>query len=75
MIVVKCSRCKGKIFKYVKYGKGKLLRCWKKRIIEDFSIRDEKNVKCSCGNIIGIDKQLFIKMKQRSFTVSGTYER
>ena len=72
MLTIKCSRCKQKIFRYVKVGKGKLWHCWKDRIIEDFSVHDGKKVLCSCGNIIGIDEEKWIKLKQHSFTTSGT---
>jgi len=72
MLTIKCSRCKQKIFRYVKIGKGKVWHCWKDRIIEDFSIHDGKKVLCECGNLIGIDEDKWIKLKQHSFTTSGT---
>jgi len=72
MLIIKCAGCKRKIFRYVKIGKGKLWHCWKDRIIEDFSIHDGKNIKCKCGNIIGIDENKWIKLKQHSFIKSGT---
>ena len=72
MLTIKCARCKQKIFRYVKIGKGKLWHCWKERIIEDFSIHKEKKVLCKCGNLIGIDEEKWIKLKQHSFTHSGT---
>jgi hypothetical protein len=72
MLTIKCSRCKQKIFRYVKIGKGKVWHCWKDRIIEDFSIHDGKKVLCKCGNLIGIDEEKWIKLKQHSFTTSGT---
>jgi hypothetical protein len=72
MLTIKCARCKQKIFRYVKVGKGKLWHCWKDRIIEDFSIHDGKKVLCKCGNLIGIDEEKWIKLKQHSFTTSGT---
>jgi hypothetical protein len=75
MVIIKCARCKGKIFKYLKIGKGRLLHCWKERIIEDYSVRDGNEIKCQCGNLIGIDVGKWIKMKQRSFTYSGTRAR
>jgi len=53
-------------------GKGKLWRCWKDRIVEDFSIHDGKNIKCICGNQIGLDEEKSIKLKQNSFYISGT---
>ncbi len=72
MLTIKCARCKQKIFRYVKIGKGKLWHCWKDRIIEDFSIHDGKKILCKCGNLIGIDEEKWIKLKQHSFTISGT---
>jgi hypothetical protein len=54
MITIKCSQCKRKIFKYNKIGKGRILRCWDTRIIEDYSIRCDNEVRCKCGNVIGI---------------------
>ena len=75
MIVIKCARCKGKIFKYLKFGKGRLLHCWKERVIEDYSVREGNEVKCRCGNLIGIDEGKWVKMKQHSFFYSGTRGR
>lgn len=72
MLIIKCARCKQKIFRYIKIGKGKLWHCWKDRIIEDFSIHDGKIIKCNCGNIIGTDEEKWIKLKQHSFLTSGT---
>jgi len=72
MLIIKCLKCKRKIFRYIKIGKGKLWRCWKDRIVEDFSIHEEKNIKCICGNLIALDEEQWIKLKQHSFYTSGT---
>lgn len=64
LIDVKCPGCKNKIFKYKKFGKGNLLRCWKDNIIMDNSVKKGKKIKCSCGKTIGIDKGNYIKMKR-----------
>lgn len=64
---ISCNQCGRKVFRYIKFGKGKIIHCWKNRIIEDESIHDKKLVKCSCGNIIGIEKKKMIDMKQHSF--------
>jgi hypothetical protein len=72
MLIIKCAKCKQKIFRYVKIGKGKLWHCWKDRIIEDFSIHDGKKILCKCGNLIGNDEEKWIKLKQHSFITSGT---
>ncbi len=75
MIVVKCTQCKSKIFKYQKIGKGRLWHCWEDRITKDYSVRDGNEVKCQCGNLIGIVEGKWIKMKQNSFTYSGAITR
>ncbi|RKY67765.1 MAG: hypothetical protein DRQ02_06330 [Candidatus Latescibacterota bacterium] len=75
MIIVKCAKCKSKILKYQKVGKGRLWHCWKDRIIEDYSTRNGNKVKCQCGNLIGIDQGKWIKMRQCSFTYSGEITR
>lgn len=38
-----CARCKAKLFKYRKGGKGTLVKCFKERIVEDFT-----SVACHC---------------------------
>jgi len=72
VITVKCAKCKSKVFRYEKIGKGRVLHCWKDRIVKDYSVHDGNDVKCECGNLIGIDEGKWIRMKQRSFTYSGT---
>ena len=75
MLTVKCSECNAKIFKYKKIGKGRLLRCWKERIIRDYSVIEGNKIKCRCGNLIGIANGKCVKMKQNSFITSGTITR
>lgn len=75
MLTIKCAGCKRKLFKYEKIGAGKLLHLWQERIIEDHSVHEEREVKCKCGNLVGIDEGRFIKMKPRTFTRSGSYIR
>jgi len=75
MITVKCAKCKTKIFKYRKFGKGKLWHCWKDRIVADYSVRDGELVRCPvCGNVIGVDQKKWIKLKPGRYIYSGTYE-
>ncbi len=75
MLTIRCAKCKKPVFKYIKVGKGKVLRCYKSRIIKDYTQRDGSKVLCQCGNLIGIDEGRWIKMKQGAFTCSGTRER
>ncbi|NYT11404.1 MAG: hypothetical protein GKC03_02495 [Methanomassiliicoccales archaeon] len=72
MITIRCAKCKRRIFRYAKMKKVKVLHCWKDRIERDDSIRDGEKVLCHCGNQIGVDEGKWIKMKQGSFTYSGT---
>ncbi|MCD6453188.1 MAG: hypothetical protein J7K77_02760 [Dehalococcoidales bacterium] len=75
MITIRCARCKGKVFRYLKIGKGRLLHCWKGRIIKDYSLRNGNEVRCRCGSLIGIDEGKWIRMKQSSFIYSGAAKR
>jgi hypothetical protein len=36
-IVICCARCKTKLFKYRKGGKGALVKCFKERVAEDYT--------------------------------------
>jgi hypothetical protein len=72
MLTIRCATCRDKIFKYEKIGKGRVLRCYKVKIREDYTELSDSEVKCKCGNIIGKDEGPFIKMKQSSFIYSGT---
>ncbi len=72
MLTIKCSRCRKKVFKYHKIGTGRVLHCWKDRIIKDFTVRDGTRVLCSCGNLIGTDKGNRINMKPNAFIFRGT---
>lgn len=44
-VVVFCCACKAKLFKYKKGGKGSLVKCFKERIVEDFT-----HTPCFCPN-------------------------
>lgn len=76
MLVISCSGCKTKLWKYDKIGKGRVLRCHKDRIQRFYKkpILDKTDgkVKCNCGKEIGIDKGSFIKMNKKAFTYTGT---
>ena len=71
MIIIKCSKCNKKIFKYLKIGKGKLNHCWTDRIIENMSVLNNKNVECKCGNLIGINEENQIKIIKNSIKIKS----
>ena len=73
MLTIKCAKCNAKLMKYQKIGNGKVLRCFKDRIVKDYTIKKDNLILCPhCSNVIGIDKGNLIKMNQGSFTYSGT---
>jgi hypothetical protein len=72
VLTIRCAKCRAKLIKYKKIGKGRLLHCWKARILEDHTRHSGTEVRCPCGNLIGIDEKKWIKMKQAAFTWSGS---
>ena len=71
ILKIKCAKCGKKLIVYLKVGEGRLWHCWKKRIIEDYTLKEGNEVKCPyCGNLIGLDKGPFINIKQRAITIT-----
>jgi len=72
MLTIRCAACKRKLWKYEKYGRGEVLRCYKNRIERKYEFRQEDDkVLCLCGKVIGIDKGTHIKMIKKGFVYSG----
>ena len=44
-VTVCCAKCKSRLFRYRKGGKGALVKCFKQRISEDFTL-----IPCCCPN-------------------------
>ena len=66
IIVVNCPRCGGKVLKYLKIGRGRLLRLWKDRIVRDYSIHEDNKIKCPiCGYLIGVGEGRYIRVRHR----------
>ena len=72
MITIKCAKCRQKLYKYHKVGKGKVLHCWDAKIIKDYTLIEDAVVCCTCRNIIGNRVAKGVRMKQNAFTWSGT---
>ncbi|HLV09581.1 MAG TPA: hypothetical protein VKY40_05190 [Halanaerobiales bacterium] len=74
MLTIKCAKCKTKIMKYQKIGKGRVLRCWKSRIKRFYEAEIKDNdLRCGkCGNLIGEVSDNYVKMNRETFTYSGT---
>ncbi|XPV75919.1 MAG: hypothetical protein ACNI27_14970 [Desulfovibrio sp.] len=76
MLVIKCARCRKKLWKYFKIGSGEVLRCHKERIKKEFipieKMQKEHKLICPCGNIIALDKGKHFSMVKKSVTYSGT---
>lgn len=53
MIIIKCAKCREKICKYNKTGKGRIIRCWKTRILKitvfTAIMKSDVNVEISSG--------------------------
>ncbi|GAB6100628.1 hypothetical protein JCM16358_25070 [Halanaerocella petrolearia] len=77
MLTIKCAKCKDKILKYKKIGKGRVLRCWEEKIRRIYGKVEEDELVCdNCGNIIGDIKSRgsknYVKMNRNQFTYTGT---
>jgi len=72
MLTIKCAKCKAKLFKYLKIGTGRVLKCHLTRISNDKTIHENGEIKCSCGNVIGRLESTHIKMNQNTFVYTGT---
>ena len=75
MLTIRYAACKKKVFKYRKVGNGRLWHCWKERIMEDFRVHADHEVRCRCGNLIGSDDRQWIKLRQSAFIRTGTITR
>ncbi|MEN8907957.1 MAG: hypothetical protein ABF289_18550 [Clostridiales bacterium] len=72
MIIIKCVKCKEKIFKYNKIGQGRILKVYYSRVEKDYSLKEDGEIKCcNCKNIIGYKMGNYIKMKLNSFIYTG----
>jgi hypothetical protein len=72
LLLIRCSACKRKLWKYEKFGQGEVLRCHKDKISKMYESSQVNNkIKCLCGKDIGIDKGSYIKMIGKAFTYSG----
>ena len=73
LLVLRCSACKRKLWKYDKIGSCELLRCHKDRITNVYGFEEEwGRARCLCGQTFGIDKGTYYKMIAKAFTYSGT---
>ena len=63
-LFIHCKDCGKHLYSYLKLGKGRLIRCWKNRILINYTIQSRNLVYCSCGNLIGLDKNFFIIIKK-----------
>jgi len=71
MLTIKCSFCGKKIIKYNKIGSGRVLKCYKDRITK-FYIESDKDLRCTCGALLGNDSGQYYKMIKSHFTYKGT---
>ncbi len=75
LLVIRCAKCKEKLWKYDKIGQGEVLRCHKARIVQWYAQMETQGYKIccpSCHQAIAIDKGSFYKMDPRAFKYNGT---
>lgn len=75
MLIIRCAKCKSKLWKYDKIGQGEVLRCHKARITKWYveeEMQGNKIVCPVCKQAIGIDKGTFYKMDPNAFLYKGT---
>ena len=73
MLTIKCAACKRKLWKYEKFGKGEVLRCYKNHIEREYDfLQQDDKILCICGGEIGIDKGTYIKMVKKGFVYKGS---
>lgn len=73
MLIIKCSACKNKLWKYDKIGHGHVVRCHKDRISKWYKAETSGHkIHCTCGKEIGIDKGGHYRMIANAFTHTGT---
>ena len=71
MLTIRCSRCKRRLFQYLKVGTGKVLYCHWERMSKEDLVREGDRVLCPCGNLIGVDEGRRIKMRSEAFIHTG----
>lgn len=61
-MTIRCKKCNQKVFRYLKEGKGSLLRAYKSKIqVVYFEVLDNQMV-CKCGHRLAIDQGTYFKM-------------
>jgi len=68
-LTISCKKCGAELYRYQKIGSGKVIVCWKGRIIKDTTITKDHNVYCRCGAQIGIDQKVRIKIRQNDVII------
>jgi len=72
VIHIRCAKCRAKIMRYNKIGRGRVLKCWTSRIGQLHGVIEDDVLKCRrCGHAIGTVAQGCIRMKQSAFTYGG----
>ncbi len=59
---IKCKKCNQKVFKYLKVGKGNLLKAYKSKIQTEYFEIINGEMFCKCGHKLGIDQGSHFKM-------------
>ena len=67
VIKVCCANCEATLYKYFKAGPGRLIKCYKDRIMRDFTNGD---LRCpECGNLFA--REMMIRGKPANKIIQG----
>jgi hypothetical protein len=69
-LCIQCNTCGSILFRYIKIGKGHLIRCWKNRMIDNTLIQEKNEYYCPCGKLIGTDEKVWIKLKKQQISIN-----
>ncbi len=62
VMTIKCKKCKRKVFKYQKIGKGLIIKAYKPKIRSPNYQLKHGNLYCQCGHRIATDRGKYYKM-------------
>ena len=62
VMTIRCKKCNQKVFKYLKIGKGNLLKAYKSKIQSKYFLIENDYMVCKCGHKLAIDLDSHFKM-------------
>ncbi len=78
MLILKCAKCKKKLWKYEKIGKGEVIRLHKDRITRHYldinleGLAMDEKLFCVCGQPLAHNKGSCITLVKKGILATGT---